>query len=86
MSDTVFFNKIKITAVTKAALIYLSIDVCISLFVGVGQTLFELSQEEWNSWWTAQKLGWVMLQVGGVLSSAFLTVKAFFSNSSKENK
>lgn len=86
MNDTTIFIKgkpVTLTRAMKAGLIYVALDVVLSSLSGLGQTLFELKQSDWDSYWTAQKAGWIMLQAGAILSSAFLTLKAFLSNSSK---
>lgn len=74
---------LRLSKAAKAGLIYVTIDVTLSSLTGLGQTLYELKQEDWNKMWAAQHVGWVMLQVGGILSSALLTLKAYVSNSNK---
>lgn len=82
MSDTVVFGK-KVSAALKAGLLYVFIDISLSVFQGVGQAMFELNQTEWDSWWLMKKIAWWMIQLGSVLASAGLLLKAYYSNSSK---
>ena len=83
MSDTQIFGK-QISGAFTAGLIYVAIDITISACQGIGQTLHELDRATWDGMWFAQKLGWILLQAGGILGSAFLTLKAFNSNSSRK--
>ncbi len=76
-------KSVTFTKAVKAGLIYVAIDVVLSSMLGLGQTLHDLKQADWESWWTAQKVGWWLIQVGGILSSALLTLKAYVSTSSK---
>ena len=86
MSDTTILiagKQVTLTRAMKAGLIYVTIDVLLSAFSGLGQTLFELKQSDWDAMWIAQKSGWWLMQIGAILSSAFLTLKAYLSQSSK---
>ena len=85
-ADTTFSVKgrqFRISGPIKAAIIYVGMDVCISTLSNLGQTLYELKPEDWASWWGPKRFGWAMIQTGAIATSALLTLKAFFSNSSK---
>ena len=82
MSDTTILGK-TVSGKTKAIALYIAIDIAFTVLIGIGQAMFDLKQEDWASWWTMKKAGWWMLQVGAVISSAGLLLKATTSNSTK---
>ena len=88
MSDTSFIlpggKTVTLSKGVKAGLIYVGLDVVLSALLGLGQTLHELQRSDWDTMWAAQRAGWIMLQTGGILSSALLTLKAYVSASSSK--
>lgn len=73
MSDTVIFGKI-VKSSTKAMLLYVTMTIALS----IGQSMYDLKQEDWNTWWWMKRVGWVVILLGNVAN----TIKAFYSNSS----
>lgn len=82
MSDTVILGK-TIKGSTQAILIYLAMDICTTVLSAGGQALMELDPTEWAQWWTPKRIGWVMIQAGSILTSAFILYKGMTSNSTK---
>jgi hypothetical protein len=73
MSDTVIWGK-TIRGTTKAVLLYVTADICISL----SQAMAGMGKDQWDAMWWMQKSAFWLSQIG----SAALIMKAFYSNSS----
>lgn len=84
MSDTQLFGRTVVKGTTKALIFYIFIDIAISAGSGLGQTLHELNQKDWEQKWVVNKAGWVLIQASGILGSAFLMWKTGTSRSTKE--
>lgn len=74
MSDTVIWGK-TFSGVLKGALLYVLIDVCLSL----STAMLSMKQTDWDAMWWMQRSGWWLAQLG----SAGLVFKAYYSKSAK---
>jgi hypothetical protein len=76
MGDTEIFGR-TLTGNTKAMLLYAGNAICLA----IGGAMFALDQKEWDAWWWAKRIGWMLLLLGQVCN----TVKAFYSNPNSTN-
>jgi hypothetical protein len=72
MGNTQFFGK-TVTGVHKAAILYVLVDIALSL----GQSMSSMEKAQWDAMWWMQRTGFWFLQAG----SAGLVLKAFYSSS-----
>jgi hypothetical protein len=71
MSDTVVFGK-TVTSSFKTMLLFVIAGAALS----VGEDCLSLQKNMWDGWWSFQKFGWLMLQLGNIAT----IVKAYYAD------